>query len=314
MAGHSSKFVVYAALCANSAIAATKFVAAAFTGSSAMLSEAVHSVVDTGNQGLLLYGLRRAARPPDRQHPFGYGREIYFWSFVVALLIFAAGAGVSFYEGLHKLFHPRPVTRVYVNYVVIGLAMIFEGISWYFSLRVVRSTQGQRGLLDEVRRSKDPMVFTVLFEDSAALLGLLVALAGIALAEWLDMPVFDAAASIGIALILAGTAAWLAYECKGLLIGESVRPEVRRGIERILDDQRGIIRVNEHRSVHLGPEDVLLNLSLDFASNLSADQVEAAISDLERHIKSEYPEIKRVFIEAQSWQGHRAALTEASPG
>ncbi len=308
MSGHSSKFVVYAALSANAAIAATKFVAAAFTGSSAMLSEAVHSVVDTGNQGLLLYGQHRADRPPDRQHPFGYGREIYFWAFVVALLIFAAGAGVSLYEGLHKLRHPEPVTDAYVNYIVIGLAMLFEGTSWYLSLRAVRSAQGQRSFFEAVRRSKDPMVFTVLFEDSAALLGLVMAAVGIALAEWLEMPVFDGIASIGIAAILGSTAAWLAYECKGLLIGESVQPEVSRGIERIVGEQEGIVRLNEHRNVHLGPDEVLLNLSLDFAADLSADQVEAAISDLERRIKSAYPEIKRVFIEAQSWQGHRAAL------
>jgi cation diffusion facilitator family transporter len=314
MPGHSSKFVVYAALGANGAVALTKFVAASFTGSSAMLSEAVHSVVDTGNQGLLLYGLHRAGRPPDRQHPFGYGREVYFWSFVVALLIFAAGAGVSMYEGLHKLRHPEPVTHAYVNYIVIGLAMLFEAVSWYISLRTVRASQGRRGLLETVRRSKDPMVFTVLFEDSAALLGLLMALAGIALADTLDMPAFDASASIGIALILGVTAALLAYECKGLLIGESVQPEVRRGIQRIVEEQAGILRVNEHRSVHLGPHEVLLNLSLDFASDLSADQVEATISNLERRIKCAYPEIKRVFIEAQSWQGHRAALGEASPG
>jgi cation diffusion facilitator family transporter len=290
MAGHSSKFVVYAALGANSAIALTKFIAASFTGSSAMLSEAVHSVVDTGNQGLLLYGLHRADRPPDQEHPFGYGREVYFWSFVVALLIFAGGAGVSLYEGLHKLSHPEPVRQAYVNYIVIGLAMLFEGTSWYFSLRAVRSSQGERGLMETVRRSKDPMVFTVLFEDSAALLGLLMALAGIALAEVLDMPVFDGIASIGIALILGGTAAWLAYECKGLLIGESVQPQVRRGIERIIAEQDGIVRLNEHRNVHLGPDEVLLNLSLDFASDLSSDQVEASISELERRIKSAYPE------------------------
>jgi divalent metal cation (Fe/Co/Zn/Cd) transporter len=191
--------------------------------------------------------------------------------------------------------------------------MLFEAVSWYISLRTVQASQGRQGLLKTVRRSKDPIVFTLLFEDSAALLGLLMALAGIALADTLDMPVFDASASIGIALLLGGTAGWLAYECKGLLIGESVQPEVRRGIERIVEAQPGVLRVNEHRNVHLGPDEVLQNLSLDFASDLSADEVEAAISDVERRIKSAYPEIKRVFIEAQSWQGHRAALAEASP-
>ena len=310
MPAHSSRLVIYAALAANALIALTKFIAAAVTGSSAMLSEAVHSVVDTGNQGLLLYGLRRSARPPDRRHPFGYGREVYFWSFVVALLIFSGGAGVSLYEGLHKLHDPQPLTHVYVNYVVIAVAMLFEGVGWTFAFRAVRAAKGQRSYLDAIRQSKDPTVFTVLFEDSAALLGLLVALAGIGLGEWLELPVLDGVASIGIGLILGATAAWLAYECKGLLIGEGVLPEVSLGIERIVAAQPGVLRVNEHRSVHLGPDDVLLNLSLDFAADLSADQVEAAISDLERRIKSAHPEIRRVFIEAQSWRGHRAALAE----
>jgi cation diffusion facilitator family transporter len=310
MPAHSSRLVIYAALGANALIALTKFIAAALTGSSAMLSEAVHSVVDTGNQGLLLYGLWRSGRPPDQRHPFGYGRELYFWAFVVALLIFAGGAGVSLYEGLHKLHDPTPVTDAYVNYVVIALAMLFEGVGWTFAFRAFRATKGERSYLEALRRSKDPAVFAVLFEDSAALLGLVVALAGIALGEWLELPVLDGVASIGIALILGATAAWLAYECKGLLIGEGVLPEVRRGIERIIAGQPGILRVNEHRSVHLGPDDVLLNLSVDFASDLSAGQVEAAISELERRIKAAYPEIRRIFIEAQAWRAHRAALAE----
>jgi cation diffusion facilitator family transporter len=310
MPAHGSKVVIYAALGANALIALTKFAAAAVTGSSAMLSEAVHSVVDTGNQGLLLYGLWRSTRPPDQRHPFGYGRELYFWSFVVALLIFAGGAGVSLYEGLHKLQDPTPVTHAYVNYVVIALAMLFEGVGWTFAFRAFRAVKGERSYLEAVRLSKDPAVFTVLFEDSAALLGLVVALVGIGLGEWLERPALDGVASIGIALILGATAVWLAYECKGLLIGEGVLPEVRLGIERIVAGQPGILRVNEHRSVHLGPDEVLLNLSLDFASDLSADQVEAAISELERRIKAAYPEVKRVFIEAQSWRAHRAALAE----
>ncbi len=308
MPAHSSRLVIYAALGANALIALTKFAAAAITGSSAMLSEAVHSVVDSGNQGLLLYGLWRSGRPPDHRHPFGYGRELYFWAFVVALLIFAGGAGVSLYEGLHKLDDPTPVTDAYVNYVVIAFAVLFEGVSWIFAFRAFRATKGERSYLEAVRRSKDPAAFAVLFEDSAALLGLVVALAGIAFGQGLELPVLDGVASIGIALILGATAAWLAYECKSLLIGEGVLPEVRRGIEQIIAGRPGILRVNEHRSVHLGPDDVLLNLSLDFASDLSADQVEAAISDLEHRIKAAYPEIRRIFIEAQSWRAHRAAL------
>ncbi len=311
MAAHSSKTVIYAALAGNTLIAVTKFAAAAHTGSSAMLSEAVHSVVDTGNQGLLLYGLRRSARPPDQLHPFGHGRELYFWAFVVALLIFAGGAGIVLYEGLHKLHNPTPVQNAYVNYIVLGLAILFEGGSWWVAFKTFRHLKGRLGYFEAVRRSKDPAVFTVLFEDTAALLGLVFALLGIALGQRLDMPALDGVASIGIALILATTAVFLAYECKSLLIGEAVLPEVRRGIEAIIAGQPGILRVNEHRSVHLGPEDVLLNLSLDFASDLSADEVEATIAEMERAIRGRYPEIRRVFIEAQSWRAHREALGRA---
>ncbi len=305
MAAHGSKFVIYAALAGNSLIAVTKFAAASFTGSSAMLSEAVHSVVDTGNQLLLLYGLKRSARPADDAHPFGYGMELYFWTFVVAILIFAGGAGVALYEGLAKIRHPEPVTNVYVNYIVLSLAMVFEAGAWWIAFKEFRAQKGPLGYFAAVRQSKDPTIFTVLFEDSAAMLGLVVALIGITVGQVFELPIMDGVASVGIAVILAGTAIVLAYESKGLLIGEAVRSDVRRGIEAIIREQSGILRVNEHRSMHLGPEEVLLNLSLDFASDLNADEVEAAIAEMERRIKAQFPEIRRVFIEAQSWRAHR---------
>ena len=304
MASHASKKVIYAALAGNALIAATKFGAAAFTGSSAMLSEAVHSLVDTGNQGLLLYGLRRARRPADVAHPFGYGMELYFWTFVVAIMIFGLGAGVSVYEGLHKVWAPQPVTNPIVNYVVLTVAMVFEAAAWAIAFRQFRQTKGRRGWLEAVRRSKDPTVFTVLFEDSAAILGLIVALVGIALGQWLDMPALDGAASIVIGVILAVTAALLAYECKGLLIGDGASREVVGGVRNILGGEAAIIAVNEVLTMHLGPQDVLLNLSVDFGAPYSADDVEAAISRLETRIKESYPEVTRVFIEAQSRRAH----------
>jgi len=232
MAGHSNKKVIYAALAGNSAIAVMKAAGATYTGSSAMLSEAVHSMVDTGNQALLLYGIRRSARPADERHPFGYGREIYFWAFVVAILVFAVGAGVSLYEGIHKVQHPEPIRNAFVSYAILSFAMIFEGGAWLIAYRAFNSTRGKRSLLDAVRASKDPSIFTVLLEDSAAMIGLAIAFSGIALGQALDMPVLDGVASILIGLILAGAATLLAQETKALLIGESADPEVVREIRK----------------------------------------------------------------------------------
>ena len=305
MAVSSSKKVIYAALAGNALIAVTKFAAAAFTGSSAMLSEAVHSVVDTGNQGLLLYGIRRANRPPDSEHPFGYGMELYFWTFVVAILIFGLGAAVSVFEGIDRLRYPHPVTNAYVNYIVLAVAMVFEAAAWGVAFREFRKTKGPRGYFEAVRRSKDPTVFTVLFEDTAAMLGLIVAFAGIALADAFDAPALDGVASLVIGAILATTASLLAFESKGLLIGESARRPVVEGIANIVGEQPGILGVNETLTMHFGPDDVLLNLSLDFADALSSAEVEAAISNLELKIKEAYPQVTRIFIEAQSIAGHQ---------
>lgn len=314
MASASTKRVIYAALIGNSLIAVTKFAAASFTGSAAMLSEAVHSLVDTGNQLLMLYGVCRAARPADTAHPFGYAMELYFWTFVVAILIFAGGASVSIYQGVDKIGNPHAVTNVAVNYAVLGLAMIFEAVAWVIAYREFRRIEGRRGIFNAVRRSKDPTVFTVLFEDTAAMAGLIVAVIGLYLAEALDMPVLDGVASIAIGVILALTAALLAYECKGLLIGEGAHPETVRGIEEIVDADPRIKQTNEILNMHLGPTDVLLNLSLDSTGDIDADSVEAAISELEIEIKCRFPEINRIFIEAQSVAGHRRALRSARTG
>lgn len=304
MAAHGSKKVIFAALAGNSLIAVTKFAAAAYTGSSAMLSEAIHSVVDTGNQGLLLYGIKRSARPADARHPFGYGMEMYFWTFVVAILIFAVGAGVSIYEGIQKLLHPHPVTDVIVNFVVLGAAAVFEAVAWAIAYKEFSKSKGSLGFVAAIRRSKDPALFTVLFEDSAAMLGLIVAFVGIALGQLLDLPFLDGAASVVIGLILAATAAVLAYECKGLLIGEAATPEIVQAIREMAGNALGISRINELRTMHLGPQDILLNISLDFTDDLSSAQVEEAISTLEQRIKSAHPDVKRIFIEAQNWRRH----------
>ena len=289
----------------NFLIAVTKFGAAFVTGSSAMFSEAVHSVVDTGNQVLLLYGIRQSNKPPDDSHPFGYGMEVYFWTFVVAILIFGVGAGVSILEGTLKLLNPHPVVNVTLNYFVLAIAMIFEGAAWYVAFREFRKSKGPRGYLEAVRHSKDPTVFTVLFEDSAAMLGLIIAFIGIWLGQLLNLPALDAIASILIGIILAITAGLLAYEAKGLLIGEGASGTVVDGIKAIVSGQTGILGINEVLTMHFGPDDVLLNLSVDFADGLDSTAVERTISEMESAIKSAYPEIRRVFIEVQSIAGHQ---------
>ncbi|SNZ07566.1 cation diffusion facilitator family transporter [Cohaesibacter gelatinilyticus] len=305
-----SKKVIYAALAGNGLIAITKFFAASVTGSSAMLSEGIHSLVDTGNQGLLLYGLKRASRPADKKHPFGYGAELYFWAFVVALLIFAVGAGLSIYEGIQKVLHPHPVSDPTINFVVLGAALVFEGWAWWVALKEFRSTKGKRGWMQAVSDSKDPTVFTVLFEDSAAMLGLIVAGIGIAVSYYMNIPWMDGAASIIIGIILAGTAMLLAYETKGLLIGESASIETEEELAQMVTSHPAVTIVNEIRTLHRGPNDVLLALSLDFENSMIVGQLEVVIADLERQIRERFPLIKRIFIEAQSYKDHIEVATE----
>lgn len=302
-----SKKVIYAALAGNSLIAVTKFFAASITGSSAMLSEGIHSLVDTGNQGLLLYGMKRASKPADKKHPFGYGSELYFWAFVVALLIFAVGSGLSIYEGIQKVIHPHPIGDPTINFVVLGAALLFEGWAWWIALKEFRTTKGKLGWMEAVTDSKDPTVFTVLFEDSAAMLGLIVAGVGIAISYYMDIPWMDGAASIVIGIILAGTAMLLAYETKGLLIGESASTETEREIAKLVTSHPAVTIVNELRTLHRGPNDVLLTLSLDFENSLIVGQLEKVISDLEGQIRERFPVVRRIFIEAQSYQDHVVA-------
>ncbi|PHQ68013.1 MAG: cation transporter [Sneathiella sp.] len=305
-----SKKVIYAALLGNSLIAVSKFTAAAFTGSSAMLSEGVHSLVDTGNQVLMLHGLKRASKKADKKHPFGYGMELYFWAFVVAILIFALGSGISLYEGITHIQHPEPVVDPTWNYVVLGLALLFEGWALLVAYREFQLTRGKNNLWRSIRKSKDPTIFTVLLEDAAAMLGLVTAFVGILLAQLLDIPELDGIASVVIAVILGFVAVFLAFECKGLLIGEAAGDDVVADIQRIVEEDPRIISVNELLTMHLGPNDILVNISLDFADNLSASEVEEAISSFEKSIKQNFTDVRRVFIEAQSLTGHQAAVAD----
>jgi len=293
----SSRKVIWAALAGNSLIAATKFIAALITGSSAMLSEGIHSLVDTGNQVLLLYGLKRSEMPPDKDFPFGHGKEVYFWSFVVAILIFAVGAGISLYEGIVHLLHPSMPGHPLMNYIVIGLAMIFEGAAWAFALREFTRAKGKWGFIQAIHRGKNPSLFVVLFEDSAAMLGLLAAFLGVYLTQITHNPVFDSLASIIIGLILGGTAIWLAYETKGLLIGESANREVVHGIRILASSYPQVDNVNEVLTLHMGPDYILVNISLDFVDTVPAGEVEVVLEQIRTAIKEEYPRVKRVFAE-----------------
>jgi len=304
MAASGSTKVVIAALVGNGLISVTKFAASMYTGSSAMMSEGIHSVVDTCNQALLLYGIHRSNRPADKIHPFGYAREIYFWAFIVAVLIFAVGSGVSVYEGVHKLLKPTPVNDAFVNYIVLGVAFVFEAGAWWMALREFTRVKGALGYFEAVRRSKDPALFTVLFEDTAAMAGIVVAFTGIWLGQVTGLVWMDGAASIVIGVILAIVAALLAYECKGLLVGESASEEVVESLRTLIESHSADTTVNEFLTMQLGPDDVLVTISLDFSGSLSADDVERHVSEMESKIKTAHPEVKRVFIEAQSFAGH----------
>jgi len=306
-----SKKVIYAAMAGNGLIAVTKFFAASVTGSSAMLSEGIHSLVDTGNQGLLLYGMHKANRPADNAHPFGYGAELYFWAFVVAILIFSIGSGISIYEGVHKVMDPHVVTDPTINYIVLGLAMIFEGFAWWIAFKEFKAVKGNRSLVQAVRDSKDPTIFTVLFEDSAAMLGLVVAFVGIYLAQYLNMPALDGVASIVIGVILAITAMLLAYETKGLLIGEAAAPEMVEAITSLVNEAEGVDVLNEIRTLHRGPNDVLLAVSIDFKDNITVGKLENTIYKLELAIKERFPIVKRLYIEVQNRKHHDEAVRKA---
>jgi cation diffusion facilitator family transporter len=293
------KKVIYAALIGNSLIAITKFIAASITGSSAMISEGIHSLVDTGNQVLLLYGMKQAKKPADERFPFGHGKEIYFWSFVVAILIFALGAGISIYEGVIHILHPKPVTDTFINYIVLGLAILFEGAAWLFAFKEFTAVKGKWGYIEAVQRGKDPTMFVVLFEDSAAMLGLVVALVAILLVDLTGILYFDGIASILIGFILGGTAVWLAYETKGLLIGEAANRPVREGIRDIVQKADYVEHVNEVLTMHMGPDYILVNISVDFIDDAMAEDIENAVSRMDKEIKQQYPNVKRVFIEAE---------------
>jgi cation diffusion facilitator family transporter len=297
---HSSKFAIYGAIGANVAIAASKFVAAAFTGSSAMLSEGIHSLVDSGNGILILYGVKQAEKPADKRHPFGRSKELYFWALIVAILVFSVGGGMSFYEGIEHLRHPAPITDPTWNYVVLGLSLLFEGISCFLAFKAFNADRGDAGFWDTLRRSKDPSVFAILLEDLAALLGLVIALLGVYFGHLLNNPYLDGAASIAIGVLLVCVALFLIYKTKRLLVGTGVDDETVDAIEALVKAHPNVEQVGPPLTSYLGPADVVLALDVEFQDELTAEEIEQAIDKLQDDIRAQYPEMKRIFVEAKS--------------
>ncbi len=292
--------VIYAAVAANLAIAATKFICAAFTGSSAMLSEAIHSLVDTGNESLLLVGLRLSKKKPDSRHPFGYGKELYFWSLIVAVILFGIGGGMAIYEGVLHVIHPVESGSPIWNYIVLGIAFLFDGISWSIALREFRVEKGSKGFWHAYRSSKDPAIFTVLAEDTADLLGLIIAVLGVFLSHFFHLPVIDGIASILIGFLLAGVGLLLVYESRGLLIGESSEPEVLERINQIVTADPCVERVLDPLTMHFGPDEILLNMEVAFSEGIVTPSLRETIDRLEENIRRQYPNIKHIYIEAAS--------------
>jgi len=291
---------IYGAIAANLAIAATKLVVASITGSSAMLSEGIHSSVDTFNGMLLLVGIRLSQRPATPEHPFGHGKELYFWSLIVAVLIFGLGGGISVYEGVQHIRHPEPLHDPTWNYVVLGAAALSEGTSFTIALRQFQRLAGGMPFWEAVHRSKDPTTYTVLAEDSAALLGLAIAAGGIALSHRFGMPALDGAASVLIGMLLAGVAILLVWQSRSLLIGEGIRPETARAIRHIALAQPGVRDVGRVLSMYVGPDDALVTMDLDFDEGTAATDAALAMTEVERRVRERYPMIRRLFIESGS--------------
>ena len=298
---NASKLSLYGGIAANIAIAISKFVAAYFTGSSAMLSEGIHSLVDTGNSGLLLYGTAQSQRPPDAEHPFGHSKELYFWGLIVAVLIFAIGGGMSFYEGIKHIQNPERLEAAGWNYVVLGLSFLFEGLAFYLSLKaLLAQSTGDVGFVKMLRTSRDPAVFASVMENLAALVGLAIAGIGVFLGHWLNNPYFDGGASVAIGLLLMLVAVFLVGRTKGLLVGAGVDAPTLANLERIARDQPQVREIRSPLTMYLGPNDVIMALDVDFADNLSSTQVATAVEELQDAIRKEHPEVQRIFIEAKN--------------
>ena len=303
----NSKISIYAALAANISIAIIKFIAAAFTGSSSMLSEGIHSAVDSCNQILLLIGIKRSKKPADENHPFGHGQEIYFWSLIVAVLIFGLGGGMSVYEGVIHIKNPEKLTDPFWNYLVLFVAFVFEGTSFIIAVKRFIKFEGKGDLFRKLKRSKDPSLFVVIFEDGAALMGLLIAAVGVFLSHYLQNPIIDGAASILIGILLAFVAIILIKESRNLLIGESANKEQIQVIKQIVSSNSNVNKLRPPLTMQLSPNEVLLALDIEFKNHLKGTELAKTICSLEKEIKTQIPMIKQIFIEAKIFEDHSSA-------
>lgn len=302
MSKGTSSLSIIGALAANVAVAITKFIAAAFTGSSSMISEGIHSVVDSLNMLVLLFGHKKSRKPADDAHPFGYGMEMYFWTLVVAMSLFGIGGGMSIYEGITHLQHPEPLENPVWNYVILGLSILFNGISWIIAFREFSKTNKGRGLWKSVKNSKDPSTFAILFEDTADIAGLIIAFVGIYLSQYYGDSRIDGIASILIGLILTLTSVMLARESKGLLLGESASATLLDEVVQIAKQDQTVVHVKRPATMHMGPEDIVLAMSINFVPEINSQEVAEAIDRIEMSIRNVHPEIQRIFIEAKSLQ------------
>ena len=302
MAGES-KLAIYGALGANIGIAVIKFIAAGVTGSSAMISEGIHSAVDSGNSLLLLLGISRSKRPADAGHPFGHGKEIYFWTLIVAVLVFSLGGGMSLYEGITHLQHPEELKDPKWNYIVLVISMCFEGASLIYAVKTFNKTKGEFSFWKEVRLSKDPALFAVIYEESAALLGLLLALFGVFLCHYFNNPVYDALASMLIGLLLIFVAVVMVKESKGLLVGESAHADIVKGVYALINNEVAVSTSYYPLTMHLAPQEILLAIDVQFKKEVTMDELFEYINSLETKIKEQYPAIKKIYIEAKNLKG-----------
>ena len=299
MAAGGSKIAIYGAIGANLLIAISKFIASFFTGSSAMLAEGIHSLVDTGNGGLLLLGIKKSKREPDAMHPFGYGKEVYFWSFVVSILIFALGGGFAIYEGVHALQDPHIIEDPTWNYVVLIAAILFEGTSFFIALRTFKKSRGNKhsNLIKNIIHSKDAATFAIIIEDTAALVGLFVALLGVGFSQLLNNPYLDGSASILIGVILLIVATFLAKESKGLLLGESATPDMINDLESLINSKDFIKDSSIPQTMHFGPEKILMIVEVDLQDDLELLESERLVHELRQEILSTHAEIQEVYIQ-----------------